>query len=93
MSGDAVGSLDYHETCSHKADVFTKALEKGKFDVACRLIGVQSSSHAAEGGVEIVAAAGDIPGDNDGGNSISHEPCLCMDRDCDERCHLYLSYG
>eukprot|EP00971_Amphidinium_carterae_P332784 6467110-Amphidinium_carterae.1 len=45
-----VGCVEYHPTATHKADIFTKNLEKSRFETCCRLIGMESC--LSEGGVE-----------------------------------------
>eukprot|EP00971_Amphidinium_carterae_P043374 853666-Amphidinium_carterae.2 len=47
-----IGELEYHETCTHRADIFTKPLERVKFKQACDLLGLQSSDDSREGGEE-----------------------------------------
>eukprot|EP00971_Amphidinium_carterae_P349384 6490992-Amphidinium_carterae.1 len=44
-----VGDLEYHETCTHRADVFTKPLERFKFQQACNWLGLQPQECSREG--------------------------------------------
>eukprot|EP00971_Amphidinium_carterae_P340283 6478544-Amphidinium_carterae.1 len=50
-----VGDLEYHETSSHRADVFTKPLERVKFQRACSLLGLRFNDCSREGGVKRTA--------------------------------------
>eukprot|EP00971_Amphidinium_carterae_P338860 6476389-Amphidinium_carterae.3 len=72
-----IGRVEYHPTDTHRADIFTKSLERGRFESCCKLIGLESCS--GEGGVEetrgrvTYAQLSTQDGDT----------CLCMDRDCE----------
>eukprot|EP00971_Amphidinium_carterae_P059634 1179298-Amphidinium_carterae.2 len=44
-----VGDLEYHETSSHRADIFTKPLERIKFQKACEMLGMQLRDRSREG--------------------------------------------
>eukprot|EP00971_Amphidinium_carterae_P240864 4781812-Amphidinium_carterae.1 len=89
-----VGDLEYHETCTHRADVFTKPLERVKFQQACSWHGLQSLDCTREGGEKKLAVCAPV---SENTLSIKESKtndsriCCCMDRDCKMCCHAFLS--
>eukprot|EP00971_Amphidinium_carterae_P126249 2501085-Amphidinium_carterae.1 len=41
-SDNSIGCIQYHPTASHKADLFTKTLDRNRFETCCKLVGMES---------------------------------------------------
>eukprot|EP00971_Amphidinium_carterae_P027999 551144-Amphidinium_carterae.2 len=70
---------DYHETSSHRADVFTKPLERVKFQQACSMLGFQFSDRSREKSLPVCASVKDMSSTLHIADAESND-CLCMDR-------------
>ena len=91
LCGDgAVGEIVHHPTDSHKGDIFTKVLDRQKFEAAVRRIGVVSNSSFGEGGDKILARRSPNMEIEDNASPLVEDACCCMDRYCDFCASLYL---
>eukprot|EP00971_Amphidinium_carterae_P139238 2759140-Amphidinium_carterae.1 len=83
LHGDArIGTLQYHPSIDHKADLFTKSMECARFEQCCSMLGLRDRrkrERQIEGGEE------SCRGKWSSTNALLAltEGCGCMDRSCD----------